>query len=273
MSYELSGNLITDKQAIQTLFEWNIQAEWEAYQTKNNIEIDSDVLKLAQTIPAAVTNHWPHNEGSGSTLADAIGSQDMAITGATWISGDGRDGFHLDYDGSNDESLNDNDTYWDSDTFSIAFWVNADILTNFVRVVSASPDTDADSWSIRIHEASTGNFRYEAFLRDNSPTTHKIEMATNVSTGTWYFLAMASNGGGELAFYWGERTDSDLTTAGTTSVSTGFARNPGNLMLGNLSDFELRLNGKMDDVYYAKDTKMPKTDFETIFDNTKGNYS
>lgn len=54
-------------------------------------------------IPDYVINHWPANEGSGSTLLDKLGGGDISLTFSTW-----RDdtafagGTAPDYDGTND---------------------------------------------------------------------------------------------------------------------------------------------------------------------------
>jgi len=58
---------------------------------------------LFSAIPDSAIFHWELSEGSGSTAADSIGSQDGTIIGATWDDTESwYEGFALDGDGSGD---------------------------------------------------------------------------------------------------------------------------------------------------------------------------
>lgn len=76
MTFLTSGNLITDKQTIQTSFEWNTQTEWEAYQSNTDIQIDSGVLKLADWTPDQIASlaHWYDATQISGSDGDAIGT-------------------------------------------------------------------------------------------------------------------------------------------------------------------------------------------------------
>jgi len=55
-------------------------------------------------IPDSAAHQWRFDEGSGSTVTDAISSNDGSISGANWISGNQYvGGFALDFDGVDDE--------------------------------------------------------------------------------------------------------------------------------------------------------------------------
>ena len=64
------------------------------------------VLSSGNVIPdSGGTHQWNHLEKGGTTLGDAIGTLDATIDGATWTSGLGTGGAHLDYDGVDDDSV------------------------------------------------------------------------------------------------------------------------------------------------------------------------
>lgn len=57
----------------------------------------------SSAIPDSARNHWPMDEGTGSTIADVIGGADASITGdPVWVSGDYTGGVALDWDGVDD---------------------------------------------------------------------------------------------------------------------------------------------------------------------------
>lgn len=58
MSYKSSGTLMTDKREVAIDETWDTQTEWEAYQSKDDIVINSGILKLEQiTIPDSEDLH------------------------------------------------------------------------------------------------------------------------------------------------------------------------------------------------------------------------
>lgn len=61
--------------------------------------------KPASVIPDSAVHQWPFDEGSGTSLADAIGSADGTLTGATWVSDSSSvGGWRLSFDGIDDEA-------------------------------------------------------------------------------------------------------------------------------------------------------------------------
>jgi len=57
-----------------------------------------DGSTVFSAIPDYWVAHWPHDEGSESTIADAIGDVDATLgSNATWQSGTGRGGFYVEY--------------------------------------------------------------------------------------------------------------------------------------------------------------------------------
>lgn len=63
----------------------------------------------ASTIPDSAVLHWPHDEGSSTTLTETLntyGEQDGTINGATWTADSAWwEGQYLDYDGADDYTL------------------------------------------------------------------------------------------------------------------------------------------------------------------------
>jgi len=71
----------------------------------------------------SAVNQYRINEGSGATVADSIGTEDLTVNGPTWVSqADAVGGFELSFDGSNDYLNRTPDSLLSINTaFSIAF--------------------------------------------------------------------------------------------------------------------------------------------------------
>lgn len=54
MSYNPSGNLVTDKRVIEESSGWDTQTEWEAYQSKNQISIIDGILQLSEEVTGPI---------------------------------------------------------------------------------------------------------------------------------------------------------------------------------------------------------------------------
>lgn len=61
-----------------------------------------DALTAGAVLPDSGVSRWQFDEGSGSTVADSIGSADGTINGPSWTSGTWVGGWALDGDGSDD---------------------------------------------------------------------------------------------------------------------------------------------------------------------------
>lgn len=80
-TYESDGTLVTDKKSGDS-FSWDTTTEWEAYQSKTDIEITNGILQLATAIPdSGVTRYrfeqdvldaWNGNDGTDNTSSGYV---------------------------------------------------------------------------------------------------------------------------------------------------------------------------------------------------------
>jgi len=74
-------------------------------QDVSEITIDGQQAADLVVIPDSIVHRWPADEGSGSTLRDAVGSEDLTANFSTWVSGSQfQGGAALDYDGIDDKA-------------------------------------------------------------------------------------------------------------------------------------------------------------------------
>ena len=72
-------------------------------------------------IPDSAIAHWPHSEGSGSTVEDVVGGFDADITGASWVSNSWQDGFALEYDSDDYTNAGNSSELTGFDQMTVAF--------------------------------------------------------------------------------------------------------------------------------------------------------
>lgn len=129
MGFESDGYLVTDSRSEDDgdTLAWDTTSDWEGYQDAEDIKIDSGVVKLATGIPDSAIHQYKLDEGSGSTAADSIGDNDLAISGASWYSNGFTGGYALDFDGTDDEAVGDYIPECGGESaFSIAFTLDLD---------------------------------------------------------------------------------------------------------------------------------------------------
>lgn len=76
MPYQTNGSLTTDKRVVDDTTTWDTQSHWEAYQSKNNVELVNGSVQLADAIPDSAidrfvasdfdsaTGDWPGTQGN-----------------------------------------------------------------------------------------------------------------------------------------------------------------------------------------------------------------
>ena len=108
--FETSGTLTTDKRTVNDTTTWDTQTEWEAYQSKDGIEINNGVLELAQlsVVDSAVARWAATNyDEVNDVWVDDVGGFDLTGGSATLLSGSGFNGnTTVEYDGSTGQGHN-----------------------------------------------------------------------------------------------------------------------------------------------------------------------
>lgn len=143
---------------------------------------DGTVLWSSDAIPDSVVNQWPHDEGSGTTLTDNVGSVDGTINGATWESlGDAVGGFYLDYDGVDDFTNLGNDpvNFVYSGDFTFTTFVRVDDTTSITHDLFEHTDLD-DGLELRVVD---DNPRFVAFGTDS------VTSSLSVAQAEWEFVS------------------------------------------------------------------------------------
>ena len=211
-------------------------------------------------IPASVTNRWPMDEGSGSTLGDDQGSQSASLVGGSWESdSQAVGGYRTSYGGT--------DGYWETDS---AFGVNGQEYTGMTWIrlptiestrhwLAAEDGNGRNGWAI----GTDGNNDLRLVH-----TTSTFQVATTVSvslsTDTWYFVAAAGNGdSGTLYIY----DNNQLLNSGSGSASRTQQDNPlEGMRKKDSGDFT---TGKQDAPAVSTTTEMTQTEIEDYWKATQ----
>jgi len=96
------------------------------------ITVDGDtVFTAGPDVPANTVGYWPGDEGSGTILGDKVGTNDLNISGPSWISdSDFKGGKGLDFGSSRDDSNEVTGTTLTPSEFSWFIRVNLDEITS-----------------------------------------------------------------------------------------------------------------------------------------------
>lgn len=222
-------------------------------------------------VPKAVTNHWRHSEGSGTTLVDNIGSINGNIFGASWVTGSGGlDDAYLSYNTSSDYTDFSNDSsHFDNDTFSFWVWLYFD-----------SPMLDDQAiWELHEGGFLRGGFQfvngYFRFIIVNGidGSTNSSVSGVSVQADTWIFLCGVAENGNQIELYKGIQSDTDVSLVGTDNYNSGLSATPASVYFGQAVGGGDYFGGDMDDAAYAAEAALSQSDVEYWFDRTKGNYA
>ena len=147
-------------------------------QDVSEITVDGETVFTA--IPDSVEHRWSLSEGGGTTAADSVGSNDMSISGATWISGDYVDGYALDPDGSDDYGLVS--TFYDSNNVvdhGLAFTIDG--LTQDATNIMG---TRSDGFVLLYDGANEPNAAPSLRFRDDTGTdVYFVQPAVDLNDG------------------------------------------------------------------------------------------
>lgn len=141
--------------------------------------------------------HWKFNEGAGTVTSDSSTSgYDGTLTnGPNWVSG--KDGFGLNFDGSNDFVTMGNQTAYQfeyNQPFSISGWIKTD--TNLDRIILGKNENGGNyrGYYWFVNGAAEGYLAGEI----RSTATYRIyfEGSTVINDNQWHHLVMTYDGSG-----------------------------------------------------------------------------
>ena len=148
------------------------------------------------TIPdSGGTHQWNHLENGGTTLGDSIGTLDATINGATWTSGLGTGGGHLDYDGADDDSVlsggaSEFTHFTDAGTGTFFTWINPDTLDGY-GVILGSTATRSE---VGVYFAITGGDLRCSLFYGTSGVETMAKASYPASAGEWAPVAFTADG-------------------------------------------------------------------------------
>lgn len=214
-----------------------------------------EFLKFLSEYPNSAIHRWAHDEGSGSTLGDSIGSNDGSISGATYVSvSDAQGGFVLDYDGSNDQtSASAVPEASAGDSFSIGVTVNADSTSSDQTIIENRVGS-SDRFAFGI---DGGNSEIIAETYDGSFTGTGIGSADTDTNRHRYLITVDA---GTIKIY---QDTSDVSSTSTTNSALTSGSNA--LFFGDRGGTGVPYDGRLDDIIIY-DSVLSSSEIQSDFD-------
>jgi hypothetical protein len=217
------------------------------------IDINSQTIEIEVTdIPDSeadqkLRHRWTYDEGSGTAIADSIGSANGSINGASWVTGDWAGNTALDGDGSNDDvettTLGTFGSEIDQD-FAIALSVQT---SNSTEGRFGSVDADGIHRVI-FYLSRGGNGEFGLGVTDEGDNTLRIiSDGVNIADGNKHRLVankVGNSGTSGVKLY----MDGTEITSKTADADQGF----GNGSLDNFENpfYHFQENGGFSSSYY-----------------------
>ena len=269
--------------------EWDTTGEDEAEYTATVLsddDSDSVMVEIGSDIPDSVLDQldhrYKHDEGSGDILTDDIGDANFDIDGASWVSSAGEGGVHLDYDGIDDYSLNeDGSTVWNFDTFVWITWFNPDELgDNGYLIAGDEIDGGGFDYVLGVGGLNLPTDEFGLFMDDADAGGNFTLTTSDVVADEWQFgAAVVDASANQAEVYYAKRSDSTISSIGTNNYDGSLDSGVRAIAFGDdwIENDGLprgeAFNGQMDETFSAMGGTLSETDIQEIFDGTKGNYS
>lgn len=251
--YASEGTLTTDVREVATSETWDTQTEWEAYQSKASIVIESGVLKLDQaSIPETGDYQWYIDAGSGSTLDADVGAVTATTAGGpTWESDSTAvGGYHLSHDGVDDVWTTDSGVL--TTPFSVGGWVRFDDMTAFDNGI-ASNNSD---WYVD----SDGAGALVTVMGGGS----RISGHSFPSAGNWGFFALNVKATEHRLITWSNSQE----LADTTNTNAGASESDTTLTVGTHHN-DGWLSGDTDFYVVSEGSVLTKTEWADLWEATQ----
>lgn len=184
--------------------------------------------QFGAAIPDSEGMHqWNHDEASGSTLTDSIGSLDGSITGATWQTDAGAGDSYLDYDGVDDRTLISGGaselTHFTNEGAGTLFaWVKFGSLATY-NPVFASVFAKSDVGIVLTPQ--NGSDIRTAFYYGNGDTSTNVVGTWPTSTGVWTPVAVVADGS-NVTLYAGDPLNTIASETIVDSTSSNWSGDP-----------------------------------------------
>ncbi|MCJ8164128.1 T9SS type A sorting domain-containing protein, partial [Pontibacter sp. E15-1] len=199
------------------------------------------------TIPSnSLVGHWKMDEGSGSTLLDASGFENNAVTisGPTWVPG--KEGLALWLNGSSQyASVSDHETLDITDSLTLAVWVKPD-RKGTQYILKKAENNVADGYELSFSSSGVFFFRINESTSNN---TYRLNSKTPYPTNgaTWLHIA-ATFDGTTIKLYANGVLDNSMTLSSSIKIKA----NDMPLYLGSQGSGSYKFEGGLDDARVYK---------------------
>lgn len=237
-------------------------AEMADLETTTNVVFENGAVEPDfVTVPESTIVRNPLSEGSGTTAADSIGTNDLSLNGPTWKSGAGNGGNYLQFAGTDTQASWNSVPRSGSQDRTLALWVNPNSLDSNRTYATLGTNSNGEKWTFKVGKNGNGNLRIE--IAGTGYTS-----SLTLSTGAWQAIGVSLSGStlGDHLLYLDGETEA---ASGSATVNTGTSKQE----LGYTPFFSGRgADAGIDDPVWA-DTGWDKSQFDQWREATVGNYS
>lgn len=194
---------------------------------------------------------WKLNEGSGTTLTDSsTGGGAGGEHDADYVTGKSGSGYALDFNGSSDDGATSATLAYDTDTLTIAFWMNRDSTTGVRMILESSTNLNNTNGGFGVYIDGTNlvvGFRA-------LPSGHyRSESIAAPAVGEWHHVALVmkrnyNNGAtyGDVVFYVDGTEVASTVVLNAITVTSNWSTQV--LYVGARNRSSLWFSGLLDDV-------------------------
>lgn len=188
------------------------------------VRVEGRGVGVGSAIPdSGGTHQWNFDEGSGTTVADYIGSLDGTVNGATWQTGAGVGDAHLSLDGSNDYidlpgSQSEVTYFHNQGEGTLAIWIYPEDASSGLQMLYGTEFTSRKpNVSIDIRDGNQTTFTVGT--GSGTSDVARIDASYFPPLNEWTFIAGTMDGS-TMRLYEAESSNYNLNQIGSDSVST-----------------------------------------------------
>jgi len=227
-------------------------------------------------IPDELTDQWPFDDGSGSTVANEEGSIDLELNGASWEANSNFEGGQAaSYDGANDWLVSASRGNWNTSDITICGWVfisSSDDDPPLIDTSGSSKGSVQDEGGVTIDfRTSSGTVSLRLQHLDSGGSASDIFSFGDetVNTGQWYFYGYTASGDSGRLRVWQAESDGGSKVIDNSGTATrGGIGNSKYLHSMGRTDFSRFTDGLTDAFFAAAGSELSESDLNTIREET-----
>ena len=217
----------------------------DAAQTTTTDTYSVDTLTNRYTAIGGPLAAWKMDDGSGTDVEDAAGSNDGSLNGtltSPWITGKVNGGLEL--NGSDDYvSVASNSLLVMTDDHSYSVWINPDTVSGYQSIIAR--DT-TNLWKMGLYLYNSTLKSHIYYYGTGSVNASAASSSGAISYGSWQHVAMVHKNGETRLFVDGvDVTNTDTDGVGTKTTYSSLGYYLGNASSGSTQEY---FGGDMDEV-------------------------